>query len=201
MGNKNTIIENMNITLKVYIVDETYGKSTEIDEKESSKKFKRDLEKEFSVASKETNIMPSADLPAFVTALESVSEYWPSLLALFFSAKRIRDNFEIWRQVAKKIRRFFTRPGVFLNREAAGVLAIHAVLDDFNELPNKMECIHYYWIHQWGEKKEDISDQSGIHPGPDDPHIGVAIHVFRIKVDHLEYEVTVDQKSVSLKRL
>ncbi len=112
----------------VYIVDDTYGKSlVEVDEIELSEKFKSDLEKEFSQTFEYVSIMPSADLPAFARVIDFISDYWPGLLAIFFSAKPIRDNFEIWRQVAKKIRNYFTRPNIFLNREAAGVLAINAV--------------------------------------------------------------------------
>ncbi|MCY4299940.1 MAG: hypothetical protein OXC61_11675 [Flavobacteriaceae bacterium] len=37
-----------------------------------------------------------ADLAAFATAIDFVSDYWPGLLTLFFSAKSIKDNLEIW---------------------------------------------------------------------------------------------------------
>ncbi len=184
----------------VYIIDSTYGRFPEIDETEFNR-FKTELEKEFAQTFEEVSVEPAADLPAFATAIDFISDYWPGLMFAFLSAKPIRENWKIWIEVAGKIRRYFTREDIFLNREAAGVLAIHAVLDDFNDLPLKMECISYHWIHRWFEKKEDISDQWGIHSGPDDSHISVAIHVFRIKADHLEYEVTVVHKSVSLKRL
>ncbi|MCY4160492.1 MAG: hypothetical protein OXE77_01350 [Flavobacteriaceae bacterium] len=80
-------------------------------------------------------------------------------------------------------------------------MAINAVLDDLGELPDKIECISYRWIHRWLEKKEDVSNQLGINPGPDAPHISVAIHVFRIRVDYFEYEVTIKHQSILLKRL
>ncbi len=54
---------------------------------------------------------------------------------------------------------------------------------------------------RWYEENEKHRNLSGISHGPDDIHISVAIHVFRIRADRLEYEVTVDHKSVLIKRL
>lgn len=76
----------------VCIVDDSYGKPSDLDEEQQYQWYKEQLEKEFSQKFEEVDVAPGYSLPAFATIVQITTEYWPALVATFFSCEtRIRE--------------------------------------------------------------------------------------------------------------
>ena len=184
----------------VCIVDDSYGKLSELSEEQQYEWFKAQLKKEFNQEFAEVDVAPGYSLPAYATFIQSVSEYWPILVATFFLAKPVSENLEVWRSAATRIKKYFTRPDVVLGRNAAAALAVEAIFEDMGGIPKNIQCSQYYWRDR-RFKEEDFSNGQLLQEGPRMEYLSMAIHFFIIIADGVNYEVEVDGKSVRTKRV
>ncbi len=185
----------------VCVVDDSYGKPSDLEE-ELHEWFKSELENEFSQIFEEVDVAPGYSVPAFATLVQVVSDYWPALVATFFLAKPVSENLEVWIRAAKTIRCYFVRPDIVLGRNAAAALAIEAVFEDMGGIPKTIECVGYHWRdRRFSEDEIDTSERQKIERGPRTEYLSMAIQVFKIRADRVEYEVIIDGKSVSARRI
>ena len=109
---------------------------------------------------------------------------------------------EVWIRAAKTIRCYFVRPDIVLGRNAAAALAIEAVFEDMGGIPKTIECVGYHWRdRRFSEDEIDTSERQKIERGPRTEYLSMAIQVFKIRADRVEYEVIIDGKSVSARRI
>lgn len=186
--------------LLVCIVDDSYGKPSELDEEQQYEWFKARLEEEFSQEFEEVDVAPGYSLPAFATIVQVVSDYWPALVATFFLAKPVSENLEVWGNAARAIKKYFSRPDVVLGRNAAAALAVEAIFEDMGGIPKNIECVQYFWRDR-RFKEEDFSNGLVVQDGPRTEYLSMAIHFFRIRADGVDFEVEVDGKSANARRV
>lgn len=184
----------------VCIVDDSYGQPSELGEEQQYELFKAQIEKEFSQAFEEVDVAPGYSIPAFATIVQVLSDFWPLLVATFFLAKPVSENLEVWGIVAQRIRKYFSRPDVVLGRNAAAALAVEAIFEDMGGVPRTLVCSQYFWRDRRFEK-EDFSNGHVIQEGPRTEYLSMAIHIFRVRADGIEFEVRVDGKTVHTKRV
>jgi hypothetical protein len=184
----------------VCIVDDSYGKPSDLDEEQQYEWYKAQLEKDFSQKFEEVDVAPGYSLPAFATIVQIATEYWPALVATFFLAKPVSENLETWRNVANSIKKYFSRPDVVLGRNAAGALAVEAVFNDLGGIPKKIECLQYFWRDR-RFKEDDFSNGELIQDGPRTEYLSMAVHFYRIRADGIEFEVEIKGKTVHAKRV
>lgn len=100
----------------VCILDDTYGKY--LNEEEMSKNFEDDLNEEFSQTFEIVDIGPGADVPAFATIIEFISENWELLLwgsRVIYKNLIVRQKYRNpIRELSDKMKRYFSRPKVVL---------------------------------------------------------------------------------------
>lgn len=178
----------------IIIFDETYDHYD--DWEGESEKYRLGLEEEFGHSFEEVNVGPGADVPAFLATLLTIEvPLWTALLTLFFLGKPINENIEAWRNIGRKIRKFFKRP-VVLSRHGAAVIAVEAVLDEIGGTPKSIQLLSY--------RIEDIRDKPSlvklkqsnkIEPCPETEYLSCVLHVFEIEADGQNYRVGIDEKS------
>ena len=139
----------------VCIVDDSYGKPSDLDEEQQYEWYKAQLEKEFSQKFEEVDVAPGYSLPAFATIVQIATEYWPVLVATFFLAKPVSENLEAWRNAANSIKKYFSRPDVVLGRNPAAALAVEAVLTTWGPFPRRSSAFSIFG-ETAGSKKEII---------------------------------------------
>jgi len=186
----------------VCIVDDSYGKPNDLDETVLYDEFKTELEEEFEQSFEEVDVAPGYSVPAFATLIQAITDYWPYLIATFFLAKPVSENLDVWISIAKSIRKYFVRSDIVLGRNAAAVLALEAVIVELGEMPKSIMCNGYYWtdIRFEGEELGEI-DKKSIQDGPRTEYLCMAKQIFRIEADGINFEVSVEGKSVSAKRI
>lgn len=184
----------------VCIIDETYGGEDELDEELSFDRTRRQLETEFSQEFVEVDIAPGAELPAFAVVVQFLSDHWGHLIAAFFLAKPVSDNLEVYLKAAKSIKKYFSNHSVVLGRNAAAALAVEAVFDDMGGVPKNLECLQYYWRDS-RFSEEFSADQKSLQNAPETEYLSVAVHVFKIRADGVDYRVEVDGKTVHATRV
>ncbi|HQR90103.1 MAG: hypothetical protein B7Z44_05275 [Caulobacter sp. 12-67-6] len=188
--------------LLIAIVDETYGVSDDDDWTQAREVFRLNLEKEFGLPFEEANIGPGADLPAFVTLLQtSQTSVLALLIALFFGGKPIKESLTAWRDMARKLLSFFPRR-IFLNRQGAAVLAIDAVMEAMGGLPKSIRLLSYRnrHVHE-DENLATIEASTEIAEPPATLYLGYVRHVFDIEADGVLFRVGVEGQSVAVSRL
>lgn len=150
----------------VCIVDDSYGKPSDLDEEQQYEWYKAQLEKEFSQKFEEVDVAPGYSVPAFATIIQIATEYWPLLVATFFLAKPVSENLETWRNAANSIKKYFSRPDVVLGRNAAAALAIEAVFDDMGAFPRKSSVFSIFG-ETAGSRKKTILMVNQFRTGPE----------------------------------
>lgn len=182
--------------LLLAIQDGSYGVSDD-EWPEARDAFRRGLEAEFGVHFEEGNIGPSVDLPAFITLLQTPTvPLWQLALAGFFLGKPIQDNWQVWRNMARAVRAFFSRPA-YLNRQSAAPIAISAVMDELGGLPESIRLLGYGTRHI-GDADEPGASLSEIEKGPDTIYLGFVRHVFEIEADGARFRVIIEGKTTTV---
>ncbi len=182
----------------VLVVDETYGcdEETYISDSEN---YRRQLERDFRVTFVPANIGAGADIPSFLTVIATASvPVWVVVLGAFFLGKPINENLTAWREIAAKLRRFFSRP-VVLSRNGAAVIAVDAVLEQMGGLPKSIHLVSYR-AHYAGfdDKLVSLPKANEIEASPPVLNLGHIQHVFDIEVDGENFRVGVSGKNVEL---
>ncbi len=79
----------------------------------------------------EANIGAGADWPAWAIQF---SPYIPtaSIIAIFFSGKRINENLDAWLAIGRKLCSFTSFAGSWLNRSAAAMVALFKLSDEID---------------------------------------------------------------------
>lgn len=185
----------------VAIIDETYGRNEKTYETESQL-YLKSLRHEFKADFEESNVGPGADIPAFVTVLtENLLPLLPWLVAVFFSGKPLIDNIDAWRNIATRIRKFFSRP-VVLNRNGAAAIAIEAVMEDLGGTPRFIRLKSYRPAGIWEvEDFHKLSEVAEISNSPEVIQLGMVFHVFQIEADYVDFFVGIDGKRVLIRRV
>lgn len=183
-------------TFLIAIADGSYGVSDE-DWPKASEAFRRGLEAEFGVGFKEGNIGPGADLPAFITLLQTPTvPLWQLMAAAFFLGKPIKDNWETWRDMAQAVRAFFSRPA-FLNRQSAAPIAVDAVAESVDGSPKSIRLLGYQ-IRTPLDATSAEDRVEGIANGPETLFLGFTRHVFEVEADGERFRVEIEGTSVSV---
>lgn len=186
----------------IAIVDETYGRSDEEDWQSARERFRLSLEDEYGLRFEDGNVGPGADLPVFLTLLESrtLVPTWTLIVSAFFLGKPICDNVEAWSKIGRKLRAFLKRPA-FLNRQGTSILAVEAISEAIGKIPSTLQLISYRTTH--------ISDPvdsaaTEISTGIADPlptlYLGFIRHIFEIEADGEIFRVSVDGTKTELSR-
>lgn len=184
----------------VAIVDETYGRSEDEAWERDRKAYRLGLEEEFDLRFEEGNIGPGADLPAFLTLVQSNLEVpaWLIAASIFFAGKPVSDNLDVWTKLARRIRRFFTRP-VYFNRCGAAVIAIAALIETLGEQPESMRLLSYRVLHL-GEECDLSKMERSVEIA--DPlatlYIGFIRHVFEVEADGAKFRIGVDGRKATV---
>lgn len=185
--------------LLVVIIDETYD-GPEDDYEERSEEFRQKLEIEFAVGFEEANVGPGADIPGFLTTISTAQvPAWTILLAGFFLGKRIKENIEAWVTMARQVRKFF-KHDVVLGRHAAASIAVEAVLNEVGGLPKSITLISYRPAHISEMDQTVLMERGNIEAAPETIQLGVISHVFQIEADGVDFKVTVQGQTASIKR-
>lgn len=188
--------------LLVAVVDETYGMTEDDNWERESEKFRLDLEREFGVSFVEGNIGPGADLPAFITLLQTASvPNWLLISAAFFLGKPINDNLSAWYDIGRKIRTYFKRH-IYLNRQGAAALAVERISDELNGMPRSIQLLSYR-VDQLSDSDvlHDIKSGDEIAEAPDTIYLGFVTHIFEVRADCTVFRVSVDGKTTNILRL
>jgi hypothetical protein len=187
-------------SILIAVVDETYGRSEDEGWERDREDYRLGLEEEFGLRFEDGNIGPGADLPAFLTLLQSNVEVpaWLIAASIFFAGKPVADNLDVWAKLAKRIRRFFTRP-VYFNRYGAAVVAIEALIETLGHPPESLRLLSYRVIHLGEEgdlSKMERSDEIA------DPlatlYLGFIQHVFEVEADGTMFRIGVDGRQVTV---
>jgi hypothetical protein len=161
------------------------------------------LEHEFGLRFEDGNIGPSADLPAFVTLLQTKKRVplWVLLSALFFLGKPLEENFEAWGDMAKELRPFL-KHSVYFNRQGAAALAVQAVTVELGHDPQRIQLLSYRVLHiSEAEDPADLECEIQIVEAPSTLHLGFIKHVFLIEADGVAFRVIVEGKNTKTVRL
>lgn len=187
-------------SILVAIVDETYSRSEDKDWDRDREAYRLGLEEEFALRFEDGNIGPGADLPAFLTLLQSGVEVpgWLIAASIFFAGKPVSDNLEVWTKLAKRIRRFFTRPAYF-NRYGAAVVAIDALIQTLEQPPESLRLLSYRVLHigeeadlSKMERSEEIADPLATL------YLGFIRHVFEVEVDGSVFRICVEGRQATI---
>ncbi len=183
----------------VYLVDETYDVVTDWDEEEVSSMYLRGLEAEFDTSFEAADVAPGASLPAFLTVIsENIIPLLPWLMAVFFSAKPVKENLGVWQEAAKQIRRYWHKC-VVLSRNGAAVVAVDAVFREIKNHPKAIE-LKRYWTSdkRFDEKCEVGGEENSISSTPPTEYLSVTKHHFEIVADTVTFKIVVDGKNISI---
>jgi hypothetical protein len=183
--------------IAVYLPDEAYGHTDDEYYPSESEKFRQAVEDEFECKFLESNIGAGADVPAYVTFIGVAGV----ALALFFSGKRIEENFDAWIRLASRLARFFHRSPVF-DRQGSAVLAVDEIIKQLGHTPKTMSLIGYQLHHFASE--EEINSIVSIESIEEDPaaiYLGMAVQVFEIEVDGRLFLAAVKGAEVSVREL
>lgn len=193
MTTDNSTVQDRNALL-IAIADGSYGVGDE-EWPKASKAFRRDLEAEFEVGFEEGNIGPGADLPAFITLLQTPTvPLWQLVVAAFFLGKPIKDNWEAWHDMARAVRVFFSRPA-FLNRQSAAPIAVDAVVDSVGGSPKSIRLLGYQVRTPLdATNTEDVI--AGIDDGPETLFLGFTRHVFELEADGERFRVEIEGTTI-----
>lgn len=165
--------------------------------------FRLKLEEEHGLPFEDGNIGPSADLPAFITLLQSDVHVpiWVLLSSIFFLGEPLTKNFDAWRKMGRKIRSLLTRP-TYLNRQGAAALAVDALFGAIGNSPTSLRLISYR-IDHIGEVTDLASAELGteIMEAPDTLYLGFFRHIFEIEADGVQFRVSVDGCEAKAQRL
>jgi hypothetical protein len=193
--------------IAIYIPDPAWGHSSDEEYESDSLRSRKALEKEFKVAFKRRNIGPGADLFSFETWIP-ISPWWSlsAPLALFFLGKKINNAVEGWAKLFEKIERFLPRRP-YLNRDAAGILAIQSLSKELGHFPESIELLGYTTSVPMTDKlSEDIaefdfSDVTQIYGAPEPLYLMQTVHVFKCKTEHGLYGIFVYRNEVAIRKL
>jgi hypothetical protein len=187
----------------VAIVDETYGKSQDADWERDREKFRLRLEHEFALPFEDGNIGPGADFPVFITLLQTKVSVplWQVVAAAFFLGKPLKDNFDAWRDIGRKIQSFLQH-SVFLNRQGAAALAVEAVIDELGSNPEFLQLQSYRTaqILEPGDLAS-MERQTQIAEALPTLHLGFIRHIFEIQADGAMFRVSVDGTTTETLRI
>ena len=189
--------------LLIAVVDETYGTSDDDDWERDREQFRLRLENESGQRFEDGNIGPSADLPAFITLLQTEAHVpvWMLVASIFFAGKPLLDNIEAWPKLAKKLRPFLKRPA-YLNRQGSAVIAMEAVFEAIGREPNTLQLLSYRTVHL-GEPN-DLSnmerDTEIAEPLPT-LYLGFVRHIFEVEADGIVFRVSVDGREPKILKL
>jgi len=187
----------------VAVIDQTYGRYDDDVWDRERELFRADLEREFGLRFEDGNIGPGADLPAFITLLNTTVHVpvWTLVASAFFLGKPILENFEAWTKMAKQLHSFLERPA-YLNRQGSAVLALEAIFDAIGRTPITLQLLSYrtaqiYEPNELGnmEAMTDIQD-----PVPT-LFLGFVRHIFEVEADGEIFRVSVDGTEVTLLKL
>ena len=183
----------------IAIADGSYGVSDEAWPK-ASEAFRRGLEAEFGVVFEEGNIGPGADLPAFITLLQTPTvPLWQLLVAAFLLGKPIKDNLDAWRDMARSVRVYFSR-SAFLNRQSAVPIAVEAVADRIGGSPKAIRLVGYQVRTPLDPTDaEDVIE--GVDEGPVTLFLGFTRHVFEVEADGERFRVEIEGTEISVRPL
>lgn len=188
--------------IQVFIIDKTYDHYDE--EGPASERFRISLEAEYNLKFKEANIGPSADVPAFLTTLLNSSfqvPIWTVILGLFFSGKLIRDNFDAWHDMAKRIAKFFNHQVVF-SRNGASIIAMKAVLDELGTVPKTIQLISYRFDMIFSvEELASLEVSSEINESLNPIFLGQGWHIFEIRLDEVLLRVGINGETAHIVRI
>ena len=186
----------------ICLIQETYDTEAGRDESSEYERYKAELELEFGVEFEEVDVHPGASLPAFLTTIsEQVVPLLPWLMAIFMSAKPVKENLETWVELAGTIKRFFGRE-VILSRNGAAVLAVDAIFEELGDIPKKLQLLNYgLFDSRFPEQSEDGDSNNPVCEAPRTDYLSVTGHRFRILADGVQFEVVVQGKDVKLSRL
>lgn len=180
----------------IAIADGSYGVSDEAWPK-ASEAFRRGLEAEFEVGFEEGNIGPGADLPAFITLLQTPTvPLWQLVVAAFLLGKPIKDNWEAWRDMAQAVRIFFSR-SAFLNRQSAAPIAVEAVADSVGGSPKSIRLLGYQ-VRSPPDPTNPDDMIEGIDEGPETLFLGFVRHVFEVEADGERFRVEIEGTAISV---
>jgi len=187
----------------IAVVDQTYGKSADDDWENDREQFRVALEHEYDLRFEDGNVGPGADLPAFLTLLQTEAHVpiWMLVSAIFFAGKPLLENIEAWPKLAKKIRPLLKRPA-FLNRQGAAVIAMEAIFTATMKKPDALQLLSYRIVHV-GEPN-DLSTM-GRHTEIAEPlptlYLGFVRHIFEIDADGVLFRVSVDGRETTILRI
>ena len=187
----------------IAVVDETYPTSSDDEWDHHREIFRRELERDFGLAFESGNIGAGADIPAFLTLLQSSDvPNWVIGFAAFFLGEPVSKNLAAWKGMAAKVRSFFKRRSVFVSRQGAALLAVEAVFEDMGGLPKSLTLLSYRVEHVLDPKELSTLDRSEtISEPPSTISLGHTQHVFEIDADGIAFRVGVEGKTVKLIRL
>lgn len=178
--------------VQIFIIDETYDHYENWEE--AREQFRLSLEAEYNLKFKEANIGPSADVPAFFTLLTSTFQVpiWTVILGLFFSGKLIRDNFDAWQEMVKRIAKFFNHQVVF-SRNGASIIAMKAALDELGKAPKTIQLISYRFDMIFSaEELAALELSSEINESLNPIFLGQGWHIFEIQLDEILLRIGID---------
>jgi len=186
----------------VAIVDETYTQFDDDAWPAQQEKQREGLERESGLAFEIGNIGPGADLPAFITLLQSASvPAWVLVAGAFFLGKPVHENLSAWREMGASIRRFFARP-VYLNRQGAATLAVEAVFQEMGDIPSAIQLLSYRTEQVYDTADLSRLQRSGeIAEAPPTLFLGFIRHIFEIEADGCPFRVSVESKTATIMRL
>lgn len=185
------------------VVDETYGMSQGDAWDRDREAFRLNLEEEHRLPFEDGNIGPGADLPAFITLIQSDVHVplWVLLSSMFFLGEPLTKNFDAWRKMGQKIRSLLTRP-TYLNRQGAAVLAVDALFHINRGSPKSLRLIGYRVDHIGEEAALTGSRiRTEIMEAPDTLYLGYIRHVFEIEADGVQFRVSVKGCEAEAQRL
>jgi hypothetical protein len=187
----------------IAVVDETYGTSEDHNWEHDREQFRLSLEREFGLRFEDGNVGPGADLPAFITLLQTDSHVpvWVLVSSLFFAGKPLLDNIEAWPKLAKKLLPFLKRPA-YLNRQGAALIAMDAVFGALGRKPETLRLLSYRTVHA-GEPKDLAAMERNNEISDPLPtlHLGFVRHIFEVEADGAQFRVSVDGREPEVLRL
>lgn len=194
--------------IALYIPDPAWGHASDDEYETESARHRKSLEKLLNVRLKQKNIGPGADLFSFETWI-AISPWWywtAGPLALFLLGKKINDAVEGWSKLFEKIKPFLSyRP--YLNRDAAGVLAISKLSDQLGRFPDSIQLLGYSTsVPVKDNLSDDISDFDfsvvrKIDGAPDPLYLMQTVHAYKCEADGKVYGILVFRDEVAIRPL
>jgi hypothetical protein len=161
-----------------------YGAPAYQDEPEGRAR-KKELEEKFGLPGEEASVGMGADLPALVFVIdigEIVVKYGLMAWGALTLGQDITERVAFYVEAAKRIARYLKGHHTYLERDAAFILAVNAIVEHLGKAPKSI-VLEGYMIGDWaGGGWDETVEVSGMGEPP--PHPGAWVpHHFQFKID------------------